>query len=106
MNDGGRDGLVGGDRKVLSVGHGHGQEREQNSSVASPIGSSPIACIESTMILNDVVLTTTTTNIALDSIPHNIDDALVPLIFPSPVSTSHDVPKPTLKVTTTTATNH
>ena len=38
-SDGGRHGFIGGDGKVLSDGHGH----EHGSSVASPLGSSPLA---------------------------------------------------------------
>ena len=82
----------------MSYGHGHGQEHEHEhkSSVASPIGSSPIARTESTTILNDTVVTTTTTttttttNIALDFQPHNIDDAL----FDIPTPEFHESRRP------------
>ena len=38
-SDGGRDGFIGGDGKVLSEGHGleHGQEHEHESSAAAPL---------------------------------------------------------------------
>ena len=91
-SDGGRDGLIGGDGKVLSNGHGHGHgqehEHEHLSSVAAPLGSSPVARLESTTVLIDTVLTTTpaatTTNIAPDSIFQNIDDTLDIFDIPIP----------------------